>query len=627
MLEEEMASESKDTIKQKIRARYKGVDRDILEFIPARPVAKLYDDASYKRVCAYCRVSTGDPHQTTSYELQKNYYEDKINSAPNWSMVGLYADEGISGTSLMHREEFKKMIRDCEAGKIDLILTKSVSRFARNIVDCLEIVRELKRLPNPVGVLFETEGIYTLDGTQGEMMLSVMAMTAQEESQNKSDIMNQSIEMRFSRGIFLTPELLGYDKDADGNLVINEDEADTVRLAYYLYDGGFSKKEVCDMLTKLHRRTGYRKQTNKNTDQDPVYNTRWTPAGLTQMMRNERYCGDVLARKTFTPDFLTHKSKRNNHDRNQYIQRDHHDPIVSREVYDAVVQIMNVDSGKSLPKMTVVDDGPLRGFVSVNRTWRGFTGEDYVNASKSAMDEQKAVPEKKAFLSGFQLVHGEYFYDHKAMSMTISKGLLSFNLNCIRQLQGVKYVELLFNPVDRCMAIRPTDESNPNAIAWCDLKDGKYISRTRSCKGFCQALFSIMGWDSEQRYTFTGRYREFQGEQILIFELADTISYEDVESEGKEKKVAHYTDEDDEEFGGDSVDEEADCLVPEMYTAEWGVLRPARTYKGCYGLSEKKSEELLREAQKIIERIKSQNGGVTESGDNSLGSEGDGARE
>ena len=136
-----------------------------------------------------------------------------------------------------------------------------------------------------------------------------------------------------------------------------------------------------------------------------------------------------------------------------------------------------------------------------------------------------------------------------------------------------------------------------------------------------------MGWDSEQRYTFTGRYREFQGEQILIFELADTISYEDVESEGKEKKVAHYTDEDDEEFGGDSVDEEADCLVPEMYTAEWGVLRPARTYKGCYGLSEKKSEELLREAQKIIERIKSQNGGVTESGDNSLGSEGDGARE
>ena len=241
MLEEEMASESKDTIKQKIRARYKGVDRDILEFIPARPVAKLYDDASYKRVCAYCRVSTGDPHQTTSYELQKNYYEDKINSAPNWSMVGLYADEGISGTSLMHREEFKKMIRDCEAGKIDLILTKSVSRFARNIVDCLEIVRELKRLPNPVGVLFETEGIYTLDGTQGEMMLSVMAMTAQEESQNKSDIMNQSIEMRFSRGIFLTPELLGYDKDADGNLVINEDEADTVRLAYYLYDGGFSK--------------------------------------------------------------------------------------------------------------------------------------------------------------------------------------------------------------------------------------------------------------------------------------------------------------------------------------------------------------------------------------------------
>ena len=206
---------SREEQKNRIRERYKGVDRSELEFIPAKPKEKLFEDAGTKRVCAYCRVSTDDANQTSSYELQKNHYEDMIKEHQGWKLVGIYADEGISGTSLQHRDEFNRMIEDCKSGKIDLIVTKSVSRFARNIVDCIAKVRELANMVPRVGVFFETEHIYTLDNTS-EMMLAVLSAVAQEESHTKSEIMNISIEQRFSRGIFLTPKLLGYDKDEDG---------------------------------------------------------------------------------------------------------------------------------------------------------------------------------------------------------------------------------------------------------------------------------------------------------------------------------------------------------------------------------------------------------------------------
>ena len=178
---------SKEEQKKQIRARYKGTDKGKIEVIPARPKYKLFEEAGVKRVCAYCRVSTDDPKQTSSYELQKNHYEDMIKEHPGWELVGIFADEGISGTSLEHRESFNSMVAQCKKGTIDLIVTKSVSRFARNIVDCIRIVRELKSLTPPVGVFFEAEHIYTLEGTS-EMMLAVLSATAQEESRTKSEI-------------------------------------------------------------------------------------------------------------------------------------------------------------------------------------------------------------------------------------------------------------------------------------------------------------------------------------------------------------------------------------------------------------------------------------------------------
>ena len=174
MNEQEKHAASQEERKEKIRARYKGVDRSELEFIPAKQKEKLFEDAGTKRVCAYCRVSTDDANQTSSYELQKNHYEDMIKEHAGWTLVGIYADEGISGTSLQHRDEFNRMIEDCKSGKIDLIVTKSVSRFARNIVDCIAKVRELANMKPQVGVFFETEHIYTLDNTS-EMMLAVLS--------------------------------------------------------------------------------------------------------------------------------------------------------------------------------------------------------------------------------------------------------------------------------------------------------------------------------------------------------------------------------------------------------------------------------------------------------------------
>lgn len=204
MKESEEKSSNIDEQKEKIRRRYKGINPEELEVIPALPQQDIFKAEKMLRVAVYARVSTDDPRQTSSYELQKNHYQDVVNKNPNWTLVEIYADEGISGTSLQHRDAFKRMIADCKAGKIDLIITKSVSRFARNVVDCIRYVRELSSLRPPVGVFFETEHINTLD-PKSEMILSFMSTLAQEESHTKSEIMNSSIEMRFRRGIFLTP--------------------------------------------------------------------------------------------------------------------------------------------------------------------------------------------------------------------------------------------------------------------------------------------------------------------------------------------------------------------------------------------------------------------------------------
>ena len=217
--------------KEKIRIRAKGYRKEEIQVIRATPVEDVFNPSARLRVAAYCRVSTDNDEQVTSYELQKNYYEELIAKHDNWDLVEIYADEGISGTSLNHRVSFAKMIEDAKEGKIDLILTKSISRFARNVVDCITIIRDLKRLNPPVRVFFETENIDT-GKSDSEVMLNLLAIFAQEESHTKSEIMTWSIHQRFASGNFITPRLFGYqiDRDKPDRYIIIEEEAKVIRL-------------------------------------------------------------------------------------------------------------------------------------------------------------------------------------------------------------------------------------------------------------------------------------------------------------------------------------------------------------------------------------------------------------
>ena len=384
--------------KQKIRDRYKGVDISELEVIPAKIIEDLETSSVIRRVAAYIRVSTDNDEQTSSYELQKNYYTDYIQAQPGWVFVGIYADEGISGTSLEHRKGMQQLIEDCKAGKIDLVLTKSIARFARNIVDCLSVIELLKNLNPPVGVKFEADNIYTLD-SNGRMILTILASVAEEESHSKSIIMNWSIDRRFSRGLFLTPALLGYDKDEEGNLVINPEEAQTVKVIYYLYLNGYSLTEIATLLMEYSRKT-------------KLGRVEWNPGTLAGVLANERHCGDVLARKTFTPNFLTHKSKKNNNDRTQYRQKNHHEAIVSREVFNAANHLRASRNyskkNRPLPVLSVVEDGILRGYVPFDKDWTGFSAEEYREASESVMKEPDvtvtADVKKRLDLTGYEIV-------------------------------------------------------------------------------------------------------------------------------------------------------------------------------------------------------------------------------
>lgn len=506
--------------KEKIRERYKGIDSDMLDVIPAIPPEDFYHTQVTKRVGVYARVSTDDPRQTSSYELQKNHYEDVVKRHDNWILVKIYADEGISGTSLQHRDAFLEMIADCKAGKLDMIITKTVARFARNVLDCIGYARELAAMQPPIGIFFETENIYTLN-SNSEMSLSFIATLAQEESHTKSEIMNASIEMRFRRGIFLTPPLLGYDNDEDGNLVINEEEAKTVRLIFFMYLYGYSSQKIADTLTELGRRT-------------KLGNTKWSSSSVLQILQNERCCGDVLARKTFTPNYLNHKSKKNKQDRNQYRQKNHHEAIISRDDFLAVQQLIyNSKYGNKgiLPRLHVIEKGVLVGYVPINPRWSGFQAIDYMNASQSisnstvqSTDDMLEVQANSGDfdLRGYEVARGQYFSDTHRITVTFTIHEMKFSTTSVRQFPSCSHVEILIHPSKMMFAARPTDKDNRNHIQWSKVHDAVSVPRTISGNAFLPVLFEILGWNTSYRYRATGQLLQNGTDCILVYNLRDT---------------------------------------------------------------------------------------------------------
>ncbi|MGE9940596.1 recombinase family protein [Bariatricus sp. SGI.161] len=273
-------------------------------------------------MAAYCRVSTDQEEQLSSYENQVNYYTNYIMNHPNYELIGVYADEGITGTSTKKRENFKKMIADCEAGKIDRIIVKSISRFARNTLDCLNYVRRLKELG--IGVTFEKENIDTLDA-KGEVLLTILSSLAQDESRSISENSTWGIRKRFEQGHLHvnTTKFMGYDKDENGNLIINEEQAETVRLIYDKYLRGRNYFSIAKEL---------------NEAEIPGWNgeVKWIASTIEKMLHNEKYKGDALLQKTYTVDFLTKKRDKNNGQVAQYYVADSHPAIITPEVWEAV---------------------------------------------------------------------------------------------------------------------------------------------------------------------------------------------------------------------------------------------------------------------------------------------------
>ena len=292
------------------------------------------------RVAAYCRVSTDSEEQASSYEVQVAHYTQFIQKNPEWELAGIYADDGITGTNTKKREEFNRMIQDCMDGNIDMIITKSISRFARNTLDCLKYIRELKEKNIPV--FFEKENINTMD-SKGEVLLTIMASLAQQESQSLSQNIKLGLQYRFQNGEVRVnhSRFLGYTKDEEGNLIIEPAEAKVVKRIYREYLEGASLLQIGRGLEADSILTGAGK-------------TKWRPETLKKILQNEKYIGDALLQKTYTVDFLNKKRVQNKGIVPQYYVENSHEPIIPRDLYMQVQEEMirraNLHSGANRKK-------------------------------------------------------------------------------------------------------------------------------------------------------------------------------------------------------------------------------------------------------------------------------------
>ena len=301
--------------KQRIRSAFQDGEIQVEKIPPREDLAPEQVAASVVRVAPYCRVSTLSEMQAESYELQKQYYNEYIQKHPNWELVDIYADEGISATSVKNRKEFIRLMNDCKNGKIDLIITKSVSRFARNVVDCLEYARMLKCLTPPVGVYFETENINTLT-QNGELLLTVLAAFAQDESMTKSISVAWGIRQRFAKGIPKLVALYGYRLAGD-HLERVEEEAKIVERIFKLYLHGWSTSEIAKALTA-------------DRIPSPSGKERWAAASVSYIIGNERYTGDIIMQKSICVDLFAHKRVRNYGHVQRSRIRDVHAPVIDK---------------------------------------------------------------------------------------------------------------------------------------------------------------------------------------------------------------------------------------------------------------------------------------------------------
>lgn len=491
------------------------------QFIPAKPLPSVQDEGQ-KRVAVYARVSTKSTEQVSSIENQTRYYTEKIEKTPNWEMQEIYSDEGISGVSIRKRPAFLRMIDDATHKKMDLILCASVSRFARNMSECLDQLQLLKTKnpSHPVGVYFETENIYTLDPRSSDQ-LQIHAMLADWESANKSRRMILSYDQRISTGQYPVSDLLGYRHTEDGQLIIQEDEADTVRFIFLAYLVGYSLSEIADILTEKAR------PTLKG-------NTVWNAAMVKNIMQNERRWGHLEARKSIVIDHKTKKVTRNNNTRDSAYDPEHHEGIVTYEIAKAVHMV--AASGRALKgglhDLHVIEEGALKGFICVCPAWSGMDSQTlqdictsvYSDAEFEVLQHEASILRgdshsnvESLTFHGYEAPPGVYFMNNRTPSLTISKKSIKLNRACKSRFTKYSHVEILYHPVLQVVALRGCSPDAPNAVPLETDKNNMPIATN----SFTEAIYEKMEWISRYRFRFRGISRERGDSQLMFFLLDD----------------------------------------------------------------------------------------------------------
>ena len=513
--------DDREAYREELRTRVRKAQPNAAYFRPAKPKPTISDD-SHKKVAAYARVSTKSTEQTLSIENQTKYYTKKIEDNPNWEMEDIYADEGKSGTSLRHRDAFNRMMESAQQKKMDLILCASVSRFARNISDCLEQIALLKTMnpSHPVGVFFETENIYTLDPSS-DQGLQVHALLADWESSNKSRRMILSYDQRILTGQYPVADLLGFRHTKDGDLVIQPEEAKTVRFMFIARIRGYDFDKIAEILTDKQR------PTLKGR-------TEWNGNMVRSIMSNERTWGDLEARKSIVIDYKKGVVVKNNGQRDSAYVPGHHEGIVSPSIAQAA-RLISASSRAlkgGVPVMRVLSEGALKGYINLSPGWGGFSAELLADASLRAYsdDERNQLAADTAILfgethsnllsvsfTGYEVPLGIYFLRRSLPSLTITPRGLRFNRPCHDRLSNCMDIDVFYHPFLQSIIITASSERSTNKVRW--VNDKGIPLQSISAKSLCDAIFTHLHWMRQYQFRFRGVSRERDGVKFIVFSL------------------------------------------------------------------------------------------------------------
>lgn len=457
------------------------------------------------RVAAYCRVSTGDDEQLTSYNKQKSYYTEMIAAKSGWELAGIYADEGISGTSTNRRKEFNRMMKDAKDGHIDLIITKSISRFARNTVDTLNCIQILRTLKNPVSVIFEKENLNSLDHSN-DFVLTILSALAQAESRSISENVRWSIRRNFQSGKpTVNPDrMLGFRRGKNGRWLIDKKQAETVMRIFNMYLSGISANRIASLLNENEIFT--------------VNGARWTAGSVLGILRNEKYAGDIEMQKTVTVDMLSHKTRKNTGEQPKYYVRDHHPAIVTRDQWERTQKLLS--SPKSIKSTRKKREGqPVMSDLICGICSKPYKKHKYNKKAHSLCDEKGdyyfSYPLWKCEENSKTLIHPEKLRQGEKRCPSPYLYECALMQSFMEEMYRIK-LDLSENGENSSLHIRfrqlCISEAGKNSPALSsELRDVRGdILRTRTALSETKSALALLTEDSEESRPLRGLAREYE---------------------------------------------------------------------------------------------------------------------